>query len=116
MDAGFVSKSRRTPCSIPDPGCAGRRSHAGRGRNTPPRRQPHCARGCCYSGERWGAKFRGLAPKFSPRRLRTARYRRPARRANEAIFKRILDDPDFKDVIGDFYVRKVYERMRSAAS
>jgi hypothetical protein len=32
--------------------------------------------------------------------------------ANEAIFKRILDDPDFKAAIGDYYVRRLYGRLR----
>ena len=32
--------------------------------------------------------------------------------ANEVIFKRILDDPDFKATLGDYYVRKVYDRLR----
>ncbi|MHB8717743.1 MAG: type I restriction endonuclease subunit R [Candidatus Dormibacteria bacterium] len=33
--------------------------------------------------------------------------------ANDAIYKQILDDPDFKATIGDYYVRKVYGRLRS---
>ena len=32
--------------------------------------------------------------------------------SNEAIFKQILDDPDFRDVLAEFYVRKIYERLR----
>ena len=32
--------------------------------------------------------------------------------ANEAIFKRILDDDDFRQVLGDFYLRKMYARLR----
>jgi type I restriction enzyme R subunit len=32
--------------------------------------------------------------------------------SNEAIFKQILDDPDFRDVLAGFYVRKIYERLR----
>ena len=32
--------------------------------------------------------------------------------ANEAIFKRILDDPDFKATIGEYYVRRLYDRLR----
>jgi len=31
--------------------------------------------------------------------------------ANDEIFKRILDDPNFRDLLADFYVRKVYERV-----
>lgn len=33
--------------------------------------------------------------------------------ANDAIFKQILDDPDFKATLGDYYVRKVYGRLNS---
>ena len=33
--------------------------------------------------------------------------------ANEAIFKRILDDDDFRDVLADFYLKKMYARLRS---
>jgi hypothetical protein len=33
--------------------------------------------------------------------------------ANEAIFKQIVDDPDFKATIGDYYVRKMYQRLRA---
>ncbi|MGH3427237.1 MAG: DEAD/DEAH box helicase family protein, partial [Mycobacteriales bacterium] len=32
--------------------------------------------------------------------------------ANEEIFKRILDDEDFRLALGDFYLRKVYGRLR----
>jgi hypothetical protein len=32
--------------------------------------------------------------------------------SNQAIFKQILDDPDFKQVLADFYLRKVYHRLR----
>jgi len=32
--------------------------------------------------------------------------------ANEEIFKKLLDDEDFKDAVADFYRRKVYERLR----
>jgi type I restriction enzyme R subunit len=32
--------------------------------------------------------------------------------ANEAIVKQILDNPDFKAVVSDYYTRKVYERLR----
>ena len=31
---------------------------------------------------------------------------------NEAIFKRILDDEEFREVLADWYARKVYERAR----
>jgi type I restriction enzyme R subunit len=34
---------------------------------------------------------------------------------NEAIFKQVLDDADFRQVLLDFYLRKVYERLRSGA-
>jgi type I restriction enzyme, R subunit len=34
--------------------------------------------------------------------------------ANEAIFKRILDDDDFRDVLADFYLKKMYARLRAA--
>ena len=33
--------------------------------------------------------------------------------ANEAIFKKILDDTDFRDVLADFYLKKLYDRLRS---
>lgn len=32
--------------------------------------------------------------------------------ANEDIFKRILDDDDFRTVLADFYLRKMYARLR----
>jgi len=32
--------------------------------------------------------------------------------ANEAIVKRILDDDDFRVVLADFYLRKMYQRLR----
>jgi type I restriction enzyme R subunit len=32
--------------------------------------------------------------------------------ANEAIFKRILDDDDFRRVLTDFYLNRVYDRLR----
>ncbi|MHB1510129.1 MAG: type I restriction endonuclease subunit R [Acidimicrobiales bacterium] len=32
--------------------------------------------------------------------------------SNEAIFKQILDDPEFRDVLGEFYLRKMYDRLR----
>jgi type I restriction enzyme, R subunit len=34
---------------------------------------------------------------------------------NEEIYKKILDDEDFRATIEDFYLRKVYERLRKAA-
>ncbi len=34
---------------------------------------------------------------------------------NDEIFKRILDDDDFRDLLGDYYVRKVYDQLREAA-
>ena len=36
--------------------------------------------------------------------------------ANEAIFKQIIDDPDFKATIGDYYVRKMYQRLRASSA
>jgi len=36
--------------------------------------------------------------------------------ANEAIFKRILDDDDFRNVLADFYLRKMYTRLRKEGS
>ena len=33
---------------------------------------------------------------------------------NEAIFKQILDDTAFRDVLSEFYLRKVYSRIRGA--
>jgi type I restriction enzyme R subunit len=33
---------------------------------------------------------------------------------NEAIFKQILDDGEFQQMLSDFYVRKMYARLRSA--
>ncbi|MGE3327470.1 MAG: type I restriction endonuclease subunit R [Acidimicrobiia bacterium] len=35
--------------------------------------------------------------------------------ANEAIFKQILDDPDFRNSLADFYLAKVYQRLRREA-
>jgi type I restriction enzyme R subunit len=32
--------------------------------------------------------------------------------ANDEIYKRILDDEDFRNALGEFYLRKVYERLR----
>ena len=32
---------------------------------------------------------------------------------NDAIFKQILDDHDFREILSDFYLRKVYSRIRS---
>ena len=31
---------------------------------------------------------------------------------NDAIYKQILDDADFKAVLADFYLRKLYKRLR----
>jgi hypothetical protein len=33
--------------------------------------------------------------------------------ANDAIFKQILDEPDFREVLSDYYLRKVYARIRA---
>jgi type I restriction enzyme, R subunit len=35
--------------------------------------------------------------------------------ANDEIYRKILDDDDFRATLGDFYVQKVYERLREAA-
>lgn len=34
--------------------------------------------------------------------------------ANGEIFKRVLDDKDFRDLLADYYVKKVYDRLREA--
>jgi type I restriction enzyme R subunit len=47
---------------------------------------------------------------FNPKFINTIVTRMDA---NEAIFKQILDDRDFQDMLADFYVRKVYSRLRS---
>ena len=36
--------------------------------------------------------------------------------ANEEIFKKILDDEDFRATLGEFYLRKVYERLQATSS
>ena len=33
---------------------------------------------------------------------------------NDALFTRILDDPEFRDAIKDFYGKKVYREARKA--
>jgi hypothetical protein len=33
--------------------------------------------------------------------------------ANDSIFKQILDEPDFREVLSDYYLRKVYARIRA---
>lgn len=35
--------------------------------------------------------------------------------ANDEIYKKILDDEDFRATLGEFYLRKVYERLRDRA-
>jgi type I restriction enzyme, R subunit len=35
--------------------------------------------------------------------------------ANNEIFKRVLDDEDFRTLLADYYVKKVYEKLRDAA-
>lgn len=35
--------------------------------------------------------------------------------ANSDIFKRVLDDADFRSLLADYYVKKVYEELRKAA-
>jgi signal transduction histidine kinase len=34
--------------------------------------------------------------------------------ANQSIFKQVLDDQEFQDILKDVYVRKMYSRLRSA--
>jgi type I restriction enzyme R subunit len=46
---------------------------------------------------------------FDPKFLNTIVTRMDA---NEAIFKQVLDDHDFREVLSDFYLRKVYARIR----
>ncbi len=36
--------------------------------------------------------------------------------ANDEIYKKILDNEDFRAALGEFYLRKVYERLRDPAS
>ena len=36
--------------------------------------------------------------------------------ANEAIFKKILDDTDFGDLLAELYLSKLYDRLRSGAA
>jgi hypothetical protein len=33
--------------------------------------------------------------------------------ANQSIFKQVLDDQEFQDILKDFYVRKMYSRLRN---
>jgi type I restriction enzyme R subunit len=47
---------------------------------------------------------------FDPKFLNTIVTRMDA---NDAIFKQILDDADFRDVLSDYYLRKVYTRIRA---
>jgi type I restriction enzyme R subunit len=35
--------------------------------------------------------------------------------ANSEIFKRILDEEDFRNLLGDYYLKKVYQQLREAA-
>ncbi len=48
---------------------------------------------------------------FDPKFMNTVVNRMDA---NEAIFKRVLDDDDFREVLTDFYLRKMYHRLRVA--
>jgi len=34
---------------------------------------------------------------------------------NSEIFKRILDDDEFSDLLRDYYLKKVYSQLRDAA-
>jgi type I restriction enzyme R subunit len=47
---------------------------------------------------------------FNPKFINTIVTRMDA---NEAIFKQILDDSEFQEMLSDYYVRKVYSRLRS---
>jgi type I restriction enzyme R subunit len=49
---------------------------------------------------------------FNPKFINTIVTRMDA---NEAIFKRILDDGEFQAELADFYLRKVYSRLRRGA-
>lgn len=35
--------------------------------------------------------------------------------ANDEIFKKILDDEDFRTTLGEFYLRKIYDRLQAAS-
>lgn len=35
--------------------------------------------------------------------------------SNKAIVKQVLDDQEFQDTVSDFYLRKLYVRLRSEA-
>jgi type I restriction enzyme R subunit len=35
--------------------------------------------------------------------------------ANSDIFRRLLDDEDFRELLGDYYVNKVYGQLRDVA-
>jgi type I restriction enzyme R subunit len=48
---------------------------------------------------------------FNPKFINTIVTRMDA---NEAIFKQILDDGEFQQMLSDFYVRKMYARLRTA--
>lgn len=50
---------------------------------------------------------------FDPKFLNTIVTRMDS---NEAIFKKILDDDDFRAVLSDFYLRKLYGRLRASHS
>ena len=39
----------------------------------------------------------------------------PRMDANDEIFKCVLDDRDFRTLLADHYVKKVYEQLREAA-
>jgi hypothetical protein len=49
---------------------------------------------------------------FNPKFINTIVTRMDA---NEAIFKRILDDGEFQAELADFYLRKIYSRLRRGA-
>jgi hypothetical protein len=51
-------------------------------------------------------------PVFGPKFLQTTITRVDA---NDEIYKSILDDEDFRNTLGEFYLRKVYERLREPA-
>ncbi len=49
---------------------------------------------------------------FNPKFINTIVARMDA---NEEIFKKIIDDAEFQEKMADFFVRKVYSRLRSDA-
>jgi len=50
---------------------------------------------------------------FDPKFLDTVVTRMDS---NEAIFKQILDHEEFRVVLNDYYLRKLYERLRQSGN